>query len=55
MSKKFMHVSIAILCLALAYHFGASNAGAQAPAATEVAVLSGVINVGSQNLGTPAA
>ena len=30
MSKKFMHVSIAILCLALAYHFGASNAVAQA-------------------------
>lgn len=29
MSKKFMHVSIAILCLALAYHLGARNVGAQ--------------------------
>src|SRR5438045_2970538 len=29
MSKRFMHVSIAILCLAIAYHFGARSSGAQ--------------------------
>lgn len=29
MSRKFMHVSIAILCLALAYHLGARSVGAQ--------------------------
>lgn len=31
MTKRLMHVSIATLCLALAYHLGYRNAGAQSP------------------------
>jgi len=41
MSKRFMHISIAILCLALAYHFGASSATGQAPANPIVASYAG--------------
>jgi hypothetical protein len=45
MSKRFMHVAIAFLCLALAYHFGSKNAGAQAPGNPVVGV-SAVANTG---------
>jgi len=37
LAKRFFYVSAGLLCLALAYHFGASSAAAQAPANPVVA------------------
>lgn len=40
-AKRFFYVCAGLLCLVLAYHFGAINATAQTPAAGEVAVSMG--------------
>lgn len=40
-ARAFFFVCAGILLLVLTYHFGASSAGAQSPAAPEIAVLSG--------------
>ena len=40
-AKRFFYVSAGILCLALAYHFGAVNATAQAPGNPVVAYGTG--------------
>jgi hypothetical protein len=36
LAKRFAHVSLGILALALAYHFGASSATAQAPSQKQI-------------------
>lgn len=41
MAKRFFFVSAGILCLALAYHFGAESATAQAPSNPVVAANNG--------------
>jgi len=38
-AKSFLYVSLGILALALAYHFGASTATAQAPGNSVVAMM----------------
>jgi len=46
-AKRFFFVGAGLLCLALAYHFGAGNAAAKAPGSlSDVAVLTGVLNDG---------
>jgi len=45
-AKVFLTVCAGLLCLALAYHFGANSVGAQTGVAPEVAVLSGVVSDG---------
>ena len=40
MAKRFMFVCLGILCLAIAYHLGASSAIAQAAAAGRVQLIS---------------
>ena len=42
-ARAFFYVAAGIFLLALSYHFGARNAGAQLPANQEVAVLSGQV------------
>jgi hypothetical protein len=37
MARKFFFVSVGVLCLALTYHLGARNVGAQTPPLTDVA------------------
>jgi hypothetical protein len=41
MAKRFFYVSAGLLCLALAYHFGATSATAQAPGNPVVAMTTG--------------
>ena len=42
MARKFFVVCAGLLCLAIAFHFGATTAGAQAPSNPVVSTLSGV-------------
>ena len=41
MARKFFFVCAGLLCLAIAFHLGASSAGAQAPSNSVVAVIGG--------------
>lgn len=46
MSRRFFHVSAAVLCLALAYHFGAKNAQSAPPGASSNPAVS-VASIGN--------
>jgi hypothetical protein len=39
MAKRFFYICLGILCLALAYHFGASNATAQSDAKGQIRLI----------------
>jgi hypothetical protein len=50
LAKRFFYVSAGILCLALAYHLGATSAGAQAAGNSVVAAAGGFVVAANGNV-----